>query len=48
VKVEKVDPDGIVVSYTPAQGGMAMTKIYFDVLSDELRQKYQKKQADGK
>jgi len=38
--VEKVDPDGIVISYTPPQGGMAMTKVYFDVLSQDIRQKY--------
>jgi hypothetical protein len=45
VYVEKVEPDGIIVSYTPARGGMGMTKIYFDDLSAELRQRYEKKKA---
>ncbi|MFZ0826480.1 MAG: hypothetical protein WAO02_03565 [Verrucomicrobiia bacterium] len=38
--VEKVEPDGITISYTPTHGGIAITKINFDELSDELRQKY--------
>jgi hypothetical protein len=38
--VEKVVPDGIVVSYTPADGGLAVTKINFDELSDQLRKQY--------
>ncbi len=38
--MEKAEPDGITVSYMPASGGMAITKIYFDDLSDEWRQKY--------
>jgi hypothetical protein len=45
VHVEKVEPDGIIVSYTPARGGMGMTKIDFTDLSDELRQRYEKKKA---
>jgi hypothetical protein len=45
VYVEKVESDGIIVSYTPTRGGMGMTKIYFDDLSAELRQRYQKKTA---
>jgi hypothetical protein len=40
VQVEKVEPDGITISYTPARGGMGIIKINFDELSDELRQKY--------
>ena len=46
VYVEKVESDGIIVSYTPARGGMGMTKIYFYDLSAELRQRYEKKKAD--
>jgi hypothetical protein len=45
VYVEKVEPDGIIVSYTPALGGMGMTKILFDDLPNELRQRYEKKKA---
>jgi len=48
VYVEKVESDGIIVSYTPALGGMGMTKIYFDDLSDELRQRYEKKTYENK
>jgi len=40
VHVEKVEPDGITISYTPARGGLGIIKINFDELSDELRQKY--------
>jgi hypothetical protein len=43
VYVEKVERDGIIVSYTPTRGGMGMTKIYFDDLSTELRARYEKK-----
>jgi hypothetical protein len=45
VYVEKVESDGIIVSYTPTRGGVGMTKLYFDDLSAELRQRYQKKTA---
>jgi len=45
VHVEKVEPDGIIVSYTPARGGMGMIKIDFTDLSDELRQRYEKKKV---
>ncbi len=38
--VEKVEPDGIIVSFTPAGGGLAITRISFDELSDELRKQY--------
>jgi cytoskeletal protein RodZ len=40
VRVEKVEWDGIIISFTPASGGTAMTKIYANELSDALRQKY--------
>lgn len=43
VEVEKVDPDGIIVSYTPVGGGIAVAKIYFSDVSDAVRQRYQKK-----
>lgn len=42
VYVERVQTDGIIISYTPVQGGFAMTKIYFNDLSSEMRQKYVK------
>jgi hypothetical protein len=45
VYVEKVEPDGIIVSYTPARGGIGMTKVLFDDLPNELRQRYEKKKA---
>jgi hypothetical protein len=45
VYVEKVEPDGIIISYTPTRGGVGMTKVYFDDLSAELRQRYGKKTA---
>jgi hypothetical protein len=38
--VERVEPDGITISYTPAHGGIAIAKINFDELSDDLRAKY--------
>ncbi len=45
VQVEKVESDGIIVSYKPSRGGMGMTKILFTDLSDELRQRYEKKKV---
>lgn len=42
VEVERVENDGIVISYTPASGGWAMTKIYFQDLPPEIRQQYEK------
>ncbi len=42
-RVEKVEPDGLIISYVPAGGGMAMTKILFEDLPDPLRQQYEKK-----
>ena len=41
VQVEKVESDGMIISYTPTRGGIAMTKVYFDDLSDDLRKRYQ-------
>jgi hypothetical protein len=35
--------DGIIISYTPAGGGSAMTRVNFEDLSPELRQRYEKK-----
>ena len=42
VEVQKVMSDAIVISYTPAQGGWAMTKVYFQDLPPEIRQEYGK------
>jgi hypothetical protein len=42
VEVERVMANGIVISYTPAGGGWAMTKINFEDLSPEIRLKYEK------
>lgn len=35
--------DGIVISYTPAEGGFGITKIPFSDLTPEMRQRYEKK-----
>jgi hypothetical protein len=35
-------PDGIIISYTPAGGGWAMTKVNFEDLSPEMQQRYLK------
>jgi hypothetical protein len=45
VYVEKVESDGIIISYTPARGGMGMTKVLFGDLPTEWRQRYEKKTA---
>jgi hypothetical protein len=42
VEVQKVTSDGIVISYTPAHGGWAMTKVYFRDLPSEIRRQYGK------
>jgi hypothetical protein len=39
-EVEKVESDGMIVSYRTAGGGLAMSKIYFEDLPAELRQRY--------
>jgi S1-C subfamily serine protease len=40
VTVQKVAPDGLVVAYTPAAGGIGISKIKFQDLSEELQQRY--------
>ena len=42
VEVERVTTDAIVISYTPVNGGWAMTKVYFRDLPADIRQEYEK------
>jgi hypothetical protein len=42
VEVQKVMADAIVISYTPAHGDWAMTKVYFRDLPPEIRRQYEK------
>ena len=42
VELQKVTSEGIVISYTPAQGGWAMTRVNFQDLPPEIRQEYEK------
>jgi hypothetical protein len=42
VQVERVKEDGIIISYTPPNGGWATTKVYFQDLPAEIRQQYEK------
>ncbi|HLZ53880.1 MAG TPA: hypothetical protein VKS19_05325 [Verrucomicrobiae bacterium] len=42
VEVQKVMADAIVISYTPAHGDWAMTKVYFRDLPAGIRQQYEK------
>ena len=42
-EVERVMPDSIIISYTPAGGGWAMTKVNFSDLPAVFRQQYEKK-----
>jgi len=42
VEVQKVMADAIVISYTPAHGDWAMTKVYFRDLPPDIRQQYEK------
>jgi hypothetical protein len=42
VEVERVEPDGIVISYTPVNGGWAMAKVYFRDLPAKIRRQYGK------
>ncbi len=42
-RVERVETNAIVISYVPVHGGLAMTRVYFNELSDEMRQQYEKK-----
>jgi hypothetical protein len=46
--VEKSVPDGIVISYRPHNGGIAMTKLFFYELPPDLRQRYEKQPAPAK
>jgi hypothetical protein len=41
--VEKVDTNGIIISYQPSGGGVAMSKVYFEDLPYELRRQFQSK-----
>ena len=47
VYVEKVVSDGIIISYAPRNGAMAMTKIFFYELPKVLRQRYEPKPKDA-
>jgi len=47
VFVEKAVSDGIIISYAPENGGIAMTKIYFYELPSDLRERYEKKPANA-
>jgi len=40
VRVQNVAPDGLVVTYTPASGGIGVSKIKFKDLPDDLQQRY--------
>ena len=42
VEVQKVTSDGIVISYTPPQGGWAMARVNFEDLPPDIRQQYEK------
>ncbi len=42
VEVESVKDDGLIISYTAANGSWAMTKVYFEDLPAEIRQQYGK------
>ena len=41
--VSKVESDGLIISYVPRGGGIAITKLYFEDLPAELRQQYEPK-----
>jgi hypothetical protein len=40
IEVSKVEPDGVVVSYIPPGGGIAITKLYFKELPEEWQEHY--------
>jgi hypothetical protein len=42
-EVEKVESDGIIVSYSSPGGGLGMSKVYFADLSAAVRQQYERK-----
>ena len=39
-EVQKVAPDGLVISYAPADGGVGIAKLKFTDLSDDLQPRY--------
>jgi hypothetical protein len=41
-QVEKVDPDGLIISYSTPGGGLGMSKVYFTDLPDQFREQYHK------
>jgi len=45
-RVEKAVSDGIVISYSLDNGGLAMTKLYFYELPNDLRERYEPKPKD--
>ena len=40
VTVQRVDPDGLTISYAPVDGGMGLAKLKFEDLPDDLRQRF--------
>jgi hypothetical protein len=40
VTIEKVEPDGLLISHRPMGGGIAMIKVRFETLSEALQSKY--------
>ena len=44
-EVERVMPDAIIISYTPAGGGWAMTRINLSDISPDMQQRFRKKPA---
>jgi len=40
VTVQRVDPDGLTISYAPVGGGMGAAKLKFENLPDDLQQRY--------
>jgi hypothetical protein len=45
---KRVDPDGIYIEYTPAGGGMGMSKVKFSRLSDDQRKQFGYDEAKAK
>lgn len=42
-QVERVETNGWIISYQPPGGGLALTKVYFEDLSAEVRQRFGRK-----
>ncbi len=40
VRIQRVAPDGLVIAYTPATGGIGISKIKFEDLPDDLQERY--------